>query len=263
MKNKIQILLVLSLIILFLTPQQQIYGTTCKCSLHQNHDNMNSVLWFQQSAEADALYYQGFHLARLKLDKARKQYSDKKKAIILDVDETVLNNSPLMAHLIKQGISFEDGWDQWVKKAEAKPLPGSLEFLNYANQLGIQIFYITNREQHLYKPTEMNLKKEGFPQVNPDHLLMKEKKHSKEERRQKILRSYDVVLFLGDNLIDLSKNFDGKTAAERKTIMKSMEKEFEDRFIVFPNPMYGDWEKSLYLNSKNLSDKNSIIKAYQ
>lgn len=90
-----------------------------------------SVLWSQQSAERKALYYQGFNIGKLKVVEAlKKEGAEKKKAIVLDIDETILDNSPYFAYLVKKGKTFPYQWNEWVQSASAKPLPGALEFLN-------------------------------------------------------------------------------------------------------------------------------------
>ena len=256
-KRKGFILLILLYVGLCL-PLNKIEASMCK---NQQDENIMSILWYQQSAETDALYRQGFELARLRLDEALQQKTVKDKAIILDIDETVLNNSPFLAQLVHKKISFHEGWDDWVKQAKAKPLPGALEFLQYADMKGIKIFYVTNREQHLYEPTERNLKKAGFPQTDQGHLYLLTDEVSKESRRKAIEKNHSVILLLGDNLIDFTKEFDNLDSAQRKKQVEIMKKRMGSKYIVFPNPMYGNWEKALYKGKKPCVDRKNLLDA--
>jgi 5'-nucleotidase (lipoprotein e(P4) family) len=225
----------------------------------QQDENVTSILWYQQSAEADALYRQGYELAKLRLDQALQHKTDKDKAIILDIDETVLNNSPFLAQIVQKNISFNEGWDEWVSQANAKPLPGALEFLQYADMKGITIFYVTNREKHLYEATEKNLKKAGFPQIDNGHLILLTDEVSKESRRKAIEKNHNVILLLGDNLIDFSKEFDSLDAEERKRQVELMKNRIGNKFIVFPNPMYGNWEEALNKGKVPGIDRKTLL----
>ena len=254
-KRKGLLLLILLYVGLFL-PFNKIEASMCK---NQQDENIMSILWYQQSAENDALYRQGYELAKLRLDEALQQKTTKDKAIILDIDETVLNNSPFLAQLVQKKISFHEGWDEWVMQAKAKPLPGALEFLHYADMKGIKIFYVTNREQHLYEPTEKNLKKAGFPQTDKGHLFLLTDEASKESRRKAIEKNHHVILLLGDNLIDFTKEFDSLNPSERKKQVESLKGKIGNKYIIFPNPMYGNWEQALHKGKEPCVDRKKLL----
>ncbi|MHC0038040.1 5'-nucleotidase, lipoprotein e(P4) family [Pseudoneobacillus sp. C159] len=217
--------------------------------------NTMSVLWFHTSAEAKALYYQGYNIGKMRLDEilAKKPNSNKKLAIILDLDETVLDNSPYFAHVIsnQQGKGTLDEFYQWFNLGKAKALPGAVEFLNYADSKSVEIFYISNRYTDQINATIQNLRAIGAPQANPQHVLLLDRgEKGKEKRRQAIAQTHEVVLLFGDNIGDF-KDFRG-TPAERVRIADQLKDEFGKKFIVFPNPMYGDWESSIYQYNHNL-----------
>ncbi|MBF0314510.1 MAG: 5'-nucleotidase, lipoprotein e(P4) family [Oligoflexia bacterium] len=223
---------------------------------------LSAVLWFQTSAEYKALSYQAYNLAKDRLDqeiaKHRKSKSKKPLAIVLDIDETVLDNSPYQAKLIQDNKSFSsDSWKEWTLKAIAKPLPGAADFLKYAESKKIAIFYVTNRKGDEEVATLENLKKENLPL---GHLILRNGPSSKEERRNKVSNTHNIVLLFGDNLNDFSKVFEDKNIADRAKETDSLRLEFGKRFIVFPNPMYGDWESSMF---KSIKDKNSDTEKYQ
>lgn len=212
--------------------------------------SVQTVLWQQQSAEYKALCYQAFNVAKYMLDLhlSRALPGDKPFAIITDIDETVLDNSPYQAEMIRLDENYSrDTWKKWGEMEKAEPVPGSLEFFNYAASKGVEIFYISNRYDTQTEETLVNLQKKGFPFADESHILLREKESGKENRRSIVTRDYDVIMLLGDNLSDFSELFDGKSTKDRNATAKSLEKEFGSRFIVLPNPMYGDWEtKGIY-----------------
>lgn len=211
----------------------------------ENQDNLLlSVLWYQKSAEMKALYLQGYNIAKKSLAEKIKTSDDgKPAAVVLDIDETILDNSPAEAYLIKNNVPFSDEiWKNWVSKAEAEACPGALEFTKYADSLGVEIFYITNREMPgELVPTIKNLKKLGFPSADEKHLVLKQGVSSKEERRNDINRDFRIVMLIGDNLADFDAVFD-KRAGDLgfKSVYDNAWK-FGSEFIILPNPMYGPW----------------------
>lgn len=210
---------------------------------------LGAVLWTQSSGEWRALCYQAFAVARQALDQDLKKHRGKrqKRAIVVDVDETVLDNSPFQARLVTKGISFTGpDWSAWSELAAAEPIPGSVEFLTYAAGRGVDVFYITNRKEAERKGTTDNLVKVGFPNVSEATLLLRTDEASKEGRRQKIVETHRIVLLCGDNLADFSAIFEKPTPEARNAAVDANDELFGTRFIVLPNPMYGDWEKAIY-----------------
>ena len=209
-----------------------------------------AILWQQSSGEQRALCYQTFALARMLLDRDLQNRRVRiRRAIIVDIDETILDNSRYEAMLVNQKKNYPDGWTNWINRAEATAIPGALEFLKYANSRGVRIFYVTNRKPEVKEGTAQNLKKQGFPAVNDETLLMRDDpaRETKEARRQTISARYHVVLLMGDDLNDFAKVFeDSKTVASRIDAAERNKSQFGKRFIVLPNPMYGDWENSIY-----------------
>jgi 5'-nucleotidase (lipoprotein e(P4) family) len=224
-----------------------------------------SSLFQQRAAEYKALCIQAFNIARLRVDEAVQQNaSGKPMAIITDIDETFLDNSPNSVHQAIQGKDFEQPvWYEWTAKGSADTLLGALAFFNYAASKHITVFYITNRDEKDRPGTLSNLQKFQFPYADNDHLIVRQTESSKEERRQKVMANYQVVLLLGDNLADFSSLFDKKTEAERTYNVNQVASEFGKRFIVLPNANYGGWEDAIYENKRTwtLAQKDSIIKS--
>jgi len=221
--------------------------------LAQKADNeyqVGAILWTQSSAEKAALSYQAFSLARLRLDQDFRAIRSRRvrRAVIVDVDETVLDNSAYQAKLAKERRPFEaKTWTDWCNRAEAKALPGAVEFLRYANSRGVRVFYITNRRLTEKDGTARNLQKLGFPDVSDETLLVRTDGSTKEPRRQSVAAKYRIVLLMGDNLNDFAGVFEqSKTIDSRIAAAEQNKNEFGARFIVLPNPMYGAWEDAIY-----------------
>ncbi|MGT2934536.1 5'-nucleotidase, lipoprotein e(P4) family [Streptococcus castoreus] len=217
----------------------------------RSKENTMSVLWYQRAAEAKALYLQGYQLATDRLKEILTQPTDKPYAIVLDIDETVLDNSPYQAKNVLEGTSFTpESWDDWVQKKAAKPVAGAKEFLQFADQNGVQIYYVSDRSASQVDATMENLKKEGIPVQGRDRLLFLEKGvKSKESRRQKVQETANLAMLFGDNLVDFA-DFSKKSQEDRTKLLAELQEEFGRKFIIFPNPMYGSWESAIYKGQK-------------
>ncbi len=218
------------------------------------------ILWQQKSAEYRALVYQSFNTAKMMIDKESRIKRTKKKAVVIDIDETVLDTSPYQAKSITANQSYPGGWNEWCNLAKAREVPGAKEFLRYAASKGYDIFYVSNRESVLMEGTIKNLRILGFPQVEKNHILLRENSPSKKERRESIEKTHYIAILLGDNLNDFSDAFDSRSIEERFTETDRHQRDFGRRFIVLPNPVYGDWEGALYNYRRDLSkhQKNKI-----
>jgi 5'-nucleotidase (lipoprotein e(P4) family) len=215
-------------------------------SLSERDKRTNATLWFR-SGESAALYRQGFAVARARLDSVlARPRPEKPLALITDIDETVLDNSPYQLWLIQNRATYSlPTWKKWTALASAEPLPGAREFLNYAASRGVNVFYVTNRDQDEADATLKNLQRVGFPDATATRLLCKRPGvKGKEDRRQDIARTNTVCLLLGDNLSDFSNAFDVTVFEERAAAVTNLAAHFGLNWVVFPNPMYGDWEKA-------------------
>ena len=222
-----------------------------------------TALYQQQSADYRALCYQAYNLARYRLDEELQTKSLKPRAIITDIDETLLDNSAYEIHQTLQGKDYDAAsWYQWTDMSAADTIAGANSFLKYAASKGVEIFYVTNRDERERKSTLLNLQKFNFPNADNEHLYVKLTTSSKEQRRKDIEATHNVVLLLGDNLADHSAMFDKKSLEERMNNTNKLAGEFGKRFIVIPNPIYGDWEPAYYKYNYSLSaaQKDSIIK---
>lgn len=234
-----------------------------------NQYQLGGLLYMQKAGEYRALAYQAFNVARMSLDadektrrKLPKAERGKQCAVMVDIDETVLDNSPFQAAGIKGDLPFDlKRWYAWGEMRAAKATPGAVDFLNYASQRRCRVFYASNRDLVQKQATIDNLKAVGFPDVSDETVLLRDKESSKEPRRQVISAKYRIVLLMGDNLIDFAGVFDGKNVADRFVETDKARSNWGTKWIVLPNAMYGDWENALY-DYKHLSPDGKAARRY-
>lgn len=222
-------------------------------------------LWQQRAAEYKALCFQAYNLAKLRLDESLKQPGGKPLAVVTDIDETVLDNSPYdaMRALHNQDYS-QPTWNAWTAKAQADTVPGAPSFLKYAASKGVTVFYITNRGEGERAATLKNLQLYHMPNADDAHLLLRQTTSSKEGRRQQVLKTHNIVLLCGDNLPDFDLLYDNHPAEQnRQAITERLRSEFGSKYIIIPNPSYGDFEQAVFNNNYKLSNaqKDSVIRA--
>lgn len=216
-----------------------------------------AVLWQQNAGEYRALCFQAYNTAKLRLDLAlsNPEFNGKKLAIITDIDETVMDNSPYNAKLILTDAEYtKEEWVNWGSKQSALAVPGATSFLNYAKSKGVEVFYISNRFEEQLSATINNMKAIDFPYADEQHVFLMSSTSDKQPRFENVLKEHTVVLFMGDNLTDFTSKFRVNTTEERNAITNSLQADFGVKFIVLPNPMYGDWEtRGIYQGKKDLT----------
>jgi len=225
--------------------------TLAGCAQHTPQDALNqqtvmSLDWFQQSGEYQALTHQAFNTAKVAFDNA-PAVAGKKKAVIVDLDETMIDNSAYSAWQVKSGQAFTDAtWSKWVQARQAKAIPGAVEFANYVNTHNGTMFYVSNRSNSDYQATADNLNKLGFSGVSPATLRLKTDSSNKQARFDAIAQQgYDIVLHIGDNLNDFGAATYHKDNSQRRDFVAANQAKFGTQLIVLPNPLYGDWESGL------------------
>jgi 5'-nucleotidase (lipoprotein e(P4) family) len=249
--------------VLFITtaalPQDSLQKSQISLQTIEELKLMN-VLWQQDAAEYRALCYQAFNTATMRLNQiSKKKFKKEHIAIITDLDETILDNSYLEAQLIKNGKTYSyQSWKAWTDLSEATPVPGAVEFLQYAKQRGASIFYISNRSVGEVPSTFINLKKLHLPDADTTHMLFMADEPSKETRRQTVMKNYNVVMLMGDNLNDFMQVFEGKNIEDRLAETDNVKQEWGNKFIVLPNATYGEWEAALYNYDYNLSAEKKL-----
>ncbi len=229
-----------------------------------NEQLVMATVWMQTSAEYRALCYQAFNVAKMNLDNFLANYKGSKPvAIIADADETLIDNSAYEAWLIGKDFGYSSKtWTPWMQAAEALAIPGAVEFLQYVKSKGVETFYVTNRKMVGYDGTKKNLAALGFPDVDKKHLLLRTKSSDKQARRDIVLKDYAVALYLGDNLNDFESAFAKKPIDGRFAETDRAKDLWGTKYIVFPNPTYGEWEAAVIEGNWGASaaEKNKMRK---
>ncbi len=230
-----------------------------------NEQLVMATLWMQASAEYRALCYQAFNLAKMNLDAFLASYKGSKPvAVAVDADETVIDNSAYEAWLIGQNFGYSSKtWTPWMAAGQATAIPGAKEFLAYAASKKVEIFYITNRKMVGYEGTKKNLAALGFPNVDEKHLLLRTKSSDKQARRDIVDKDYAVAFAMGDNLNDFTSAFRKKSVADRFAETDKIKADWGVKFIMLPNPCYGEWEGAVYSGNWGASaaEKDKMRKA--
>jgi len=301
------------------------YLTTSRLA---EEENLLAILWVQRSAEFRGLSYQAYNLAAMEVDKALAQRRKKEKvlrkmkenssmqpnhlrplAVVLDIDDTIICNAPFEVFFIEHPemkVNF-DVWNQWITKHN-ELLPGAVDFLKYADERGLQIFYVTGRGPQDKDVTARFLQKAGLPFTDETHLLMNDRSGSKMNQFTKLARRYDIICYLGDNVgdfpieavrneneikylkttdnkikndsagghsslknteqddvktnrpmpLDVSAMLKHDKNKKRNAIIDANKKLFGTKFILLPNPMYGDWERNLAKKYRKLPAEQRI-----
>ncbi|HUP18496.1 MAG TPA: HAD family acid phosphatase [Gemmatimonadota bacterium] len=240
------------------------------------HPLLQSVLWVQTSAEYHAAAEQAFAAAGAALERALADstwtaeltqtgdYAALPPAVIVDVDETMLDNSPFEARLVLSGETFDPAdWAAWVEEAAAPPVPGALEFAREADRRGVTIFYVTNRDAPGEAATRRNLERAGFPLPDdPDVLLLRGERpdwtSDKTSRRAHVAADHRVLVVIGDDFNDFV--LARLPLEERDTLVRRHTDRWGERWIVLPNPMYGSWETAAIGPGEDLSDEEELAR---
>lgn len=220
------------------------------------------AVWQQKASEYRALCFQAYNTARFQLDLILQQPHSKPLAVVTDIDETILDNSPYQVHIAAANQEYSDKtWIEWTRRIDCDTVPGGLSFFQYAKSKGVAVFYITNRLEEERPQTLKDLQRWNFPDATNDHLVLKTNGSGKGSRRDAVAQTHEIVMLFGDNLSDFSSAFDKQPTDTRNNLTKSNAALFGTRFIVLPNAMYGDWEGMLYKYQHQLppNQKDSII----
>jgi 5'-nucleotidase (lipoprotein e(P4) family) len=222
-------------------------------------------LWQNASAEAHRLYQQCYELARIRLAENLKKVTSGTPAVIVDIDETVLDNSPYEVHLVANGRIYDDAtWKEWTAKGQATALPGAVEFLIHAAEQGCEIYYISNRHVSEGEGTLKNLKDLNFPFADGAHLLLMEDVSDKTQRRRSVADKHPVVLLVGDQLRDFDERFKDRSIDNGKALVDQYTDTLRQYFIMLPNPMYGTWRDAVQgkgTPEEKLQRMNSFFKS--
>ena len=221
------------------------------------HEMLNATLWQHTSAEYEVAVIQAYRLAQDNLDRALADVawnaalehpdnaSGLPPAILLDLDETVIDNTEYEARIIRElGQYSPESFAQWCESAQAPAITGAPEFLEYAASRQVSVFYYSARKESLRDCTTRNLRLLGLPFTDDSHLLL-DNGTSKSEYRRMIALRYRLLLLVGDNLEDFVEGSKSETG-KRRELTQRYARYWGREWIMLPNPMYGHWESTTY-----------------
>jgi acid phosphatase len=230
----------------------------------QPNDLLLAALWTQKSVEYKANALTVFALARIRLDQAladkswtaapneqKGDFANLPPAVVLDVDETVLDNSLYQVWMMKNNQTFSTKtWNQFCADQVSLAVPGAVDFTKYADSKGVKVFYVTNRDASTEKDTRANMEKLGFPMGgNVDTFLMqgeqKEWGSAKSARRAHVAKDYRILLNMGDNFGDFDDRYRSSPADRMKVFEEDMAY-FGKQWLMLPNPTYGSFDTATY-----------------
>ncbi|NVB39876.1 hypothetical protein G6O69_18680 [Pseudenhygromyxa sp. WMMC2535] len=240
-----------------------------------SNPKITATLYAQSAAEHHASTRTIYMAAKLQLPAALKDQAwaaaleqgedaaDKPVAVILDVDETVLDNSPYQVQAINEDLQHPEGWDAWCELEAAEPVAGALEFTTFAASQGVTVFYVTNRDSKLEASTRANLVAAGFPVAEDiDVVLTKNERpewtSDKSSRRALVAQDYRILMLFGDQLGDFTGGdaAKGKTPAERDAVVEAHAQRWGTQWFMLPNPEYGAWDSVTYGHDYDQSERS-------
>lgn len=230
------------------------------------NENLHSVLWTQTSVEFAAVTKQTYRMATFRLDEAladtgwtasleqqeMSSYGLLRPAVVLDVDETVLDNSRYQARLVLENQEYSTStWQDWVREENATAIPGALEFVREAERRGISVVYLSNRRAATEESTRANLRALGFPVADEfDAIISRGERpewdsSDKESRRIAVAERFRIIMLIGDNLGDFMSDVERSVEARRE-MAEQYDDYWGERWFMLPNPQYGSWEGALF-----------------
>jgi 5'-nucleotidase (lipoprotein e(P4) family) len=187
-----------ALTVLLAVPALFVFAAGCQ-SVNYNRDLLMGILWQQQSGEYSALCCQAFNAGKAYIQGLP---AGGPRAVVLDIDETVLDNSKYAAWMVRSGEPWSaEAWEQWCRAANAPAVPGSLDFANFLDSMGIAVYYVSNRPASVTDHTVDNLKALDFPAAGRNHVLLQKSSSDKAPRLEQIRSlDYELVFLAGDSL---------------------------------------------------------------
>lgn len=249
------------------------------------HEDLDAILWIQTSGEYGALTRQAYQAAKLQLASAigdatwtasteqeklssvgEIDMSELPMAVVLDVDETVLDNSAYQVGLIESKSEYSrDGWKLFCESKKSAAIPGAVEFVNHCRAADVKVLFVTNREHEVESSTRENLINVGLMKDDdPDIVFSKYEKDNwksdKITRRTELAKQYRILMLIGDDLHDFASTGHHPTSDARKKFATENADMWGSKWIVMPNPNYGGWEQSTYDWNNSSSAKTKLEK---
>ena len=253
------------------------------------HEDLDAALWVQTSAEYLTLATMAYDRATTQLSAALRdpawsaipeQAAQLRAAVgsdgptfptavILDVDETVLDNGGYQTRQIENGAEFDaSAWETWVSECRATAVPGASEFIQQCRDQGVVVIFVTNRHATQERYTRRNLQQLGLIDEHAvDNILSKYERDewttNKTSRRDYVTARYRVLLLVGDDLNDFAWAGDHASPQDRRETAAKYTNLWGDKWFLIPNPNYGGWEKSISDYDDSLSRSEILAKKHQ
>ena len=235
------------------------------------NDNMDAVLWVQSSTEYAAAAAGTYAAATAALPGLVQADSGRGLAVVLDIDETVLDNSRYQGELVENNASYNSAsWDQWIERRDADAVPGVVDFIRASQAQGLHVAFITNRacrkrpdsaddcpqkEDTLAnledigidaKSTTLFLRGEVPPEECLPLLTGAEQaagvwSSDKTSRRACVGIDHDIAMLFGDQLGDFTEIDEDSSTASAHATAARFEEHWGKTWFMLPNPTYGDW----------------------
>lgn len=246
------------LTVLFLTT-----GLLAETPPRDTHERMHSVLWVQTSPEFQIACEQVFLAAAEQLNHAlddpfwtaateqTSDYSQLPPAVVFDIDETVLDNSPLQARLVEGRVDYNhDWWLEWEVENKADAIPGAAQFVKLLRARGVTPIFASNRGASAKEATLDNLRRElDYPELSPEQVMLKGERpewtSDKTSRREALSKQYRILFLVGDVYDDFVE-LGHVSADERKVRAMDYKEYWGKKWFLLPNPSYGNWERAIY-----------------
>jgi len=259
--------------------------SACAPAPRDAHEMLDGVAWMQNAAEYRAAAIQSYSLAERMMiqgladpkwtaavEQLGTDFSNKPPAVILDLDETLIDNAPFEAELVLRRAAYQPSlWSEWVDRADAEVLPRAAEFLAAAKARGVAVFFVTNRNVKEEPKTVENLRKKAVDvDPNGENVLSRGERPGwgadKSSRRLEIASRYRILLLLGDDLGDFISGKPNDSFDDRKARAEAHRGYWGERWIILPNPLYGSWERVLSRganDAETLRNKFNALKGFK
>ena len=247
-------ILVLSTVPVF-APSPVTAAAESKVELDRN-SIVRALLWMRTSGEYEALCRQTFNMALERVRNVMKTRSgDRLAAVIMDLDETVLDNSGYSFFLLRNRLKHhETHWHNWNREhpEQVSLVPGARQFIKAVENEGVRIVFVSNRSNALRDTTRKILLRLDLATdtelADPTamKLLLRQDTSNKQSRRDTIAARYDVIALLGDNLNDFADAFRSpavNSIEDRRAAVRSHAEKWGAHWFVLPNPIYGYWTR--------------------
>lgn len=213
-----------------------------------------ALAWMQLSAEYSAVCEQTYSNALEKVTQGvaeQKESNGKPLAVIMDLDETVLDNSKYQVYMNDLGLKPSvESFAVFVSSfpGAVNTVPGAKRFIKGVEKQGVSAVFVSNRPETIRRATIRTL---VFHNILPSRaeyrdrlLLMEDGMSDKNHRFREVLRRYKVVAWIGDQLGDFPVDIDvprGAPVESRRLGLQPYALEFGTNWFILPNPVYGDW----------------------